>query len=70
VGVPGLEPGTSSLSVTRSSQLSYTPKTYKDKKLTSMIANLKIFFNHSDQIQNNVDSYVIASGTKWSAAIL
>jgi hypothetical protein len=25
VGVPGLEPGTSSLSVTRSSQLSYTP---------------------------------------------
>ena len=25
VGVPGLEPGTSSLSVTRSNQLSYTP---------------------------------------------
>ena len=30
VGMPGLEPGTSSLSVTRSNQLSYTPffKTY------------------------------------------
>ena len=26
VGVPGLEPGTSSLSGTRSNQLSYTPK--------------------------------------------
>jgi hypothetical protein len=26
VGLPGLEPGTSSLSVTRSNQLSYKPK--------------------------------------------
>ena len=28
VGVPGLEPGTSSLSGTRSNQLSYTPSLY------------------------------------------
>ena len=29
VGVPGLEPGTSSLSVTRSNHLSYTPSIFK-----------------------------------------
>ncbi len=28
VGLPGLEPGTSSLSVTRSNQLSYNPEFY------------------------------------------
>ena len=32
VGVPGFEPGTSSLSGTRSNQLSYTPNSFQDEK--------------------------------------
>jgi hypothetical protein len=36
VGVPGVEPGTSSLSGTRSNQLSYTPRLIYDLRFTDL----------------------------------
>ena len=36
VGVPGVEPGTSSLSGTRSNQLSYTPAFCRSRRLTTL----------------------------------
>ncbi len=44
VGVPGFEPGTSSLSEKRSNQLSYTPMTYGDYKSKKEIATQFIEF--------------------------
>ena len=63
VGMPGLEPGTSSLSVTRSNQLSYTPffnikRTFFKGKLFTTFSltilnpfSLKIF-SHSFVVKN------------------
>ena len=47
VGVPGLEPGTSRLSVERSNQLSYTPLFLAQVSNTTLELPHTHFFSHS-----------------------
>jgi hypothetical protein len=43
VGLPGLEPGTSSLSVKRSNRLSYSPSTSKTLPEDASFSELKVY---------------------------
>ena len=49
VGVPGFEPGTSSLSGTRSNQLSYTP--LNDRIISALSASTYTFFNQPRRLK-------------------